>query len=46
MVSYVKVKSNLTGALFADTNVSAGKKNMVFLVVHAHRALIPNILVF
>ena len=36
LVSYVKVKSNLTCALFADTNVSAREKTMVLLVVHAH----------
>ena len=46
LVSYVKVKSNLTCALFADTNVSAWNKDIILLVVHAHRALIPNILVF
>ena len=36
LVSYMKVKNNLTGALFTDTNVTARNKNLVLLVVHAH----------
>ena len=41
-----KGTSKLTGALFADTKVTAWNKDMALVVHHAHGALSPNILIF